>query len=209
NDLFTHNDNDTIQSLKRIINKQVGKIFNFSLDSFISKELSEKNICNIKKNYYEEPNKRNNAEKTYSEESSEINNTQKTYSKKLSKINNYQKTYLEENKEVSLDYSQEFEQFFSLPSEYNIFGLELLNQFLLTGYSFDKWQSTKNLENLSALIYEEKLTETLENHSALIYEEQSSTKKLENPSALIYKEQSTNKLECPSELIYGEKSTKN
>ncbi|CAG8770447.1 1460_t:CDS:2, partial [Cetraspora pellucida] len=39
-------------------------------------------LCNIKKNYYEKPNERNNAEKTYSEEPSEINNTQKTYFEK-------------------------------------------------------------------------------------------------------------------------------
>ncbi|CAG8704935.1 4505_t:CDS:1, partial [Cetraspora pellucida] len=50
------------------LTNKLEKIFNFPLNSFISKELSERNICNIKKNYYEKPNERNNAEKTYTEE---------------------------------------------------------------------------------------------------------------------------------------------
>ncbi|CAG8710835.1 15817_t:CDS:2, partial [Racocetra fulgida] len=84
------------------LTNKLKKLFNFPLDCFISKELSERNICNIKKNYYKESSKRNNVEKTYSEESS----------KKINEINNNQKTYSEENKEVLFDYQQGFEQLF-------------------------------------------------------------------------------------------------
>ncbi|CAG8459236.1 3998_t:CDS:2 [Racocetra fulgida] len=168
-----------------LLTDRLKKILKIPLDSSISKESNEIN----------------RVKKTYSEELSEINNEQKIYSEELSEIINEQKTYSEKNNEVLFDYPQGFEQLFSLPSEYNIFGLESPNQFPLTGYSFDGWQSTENLENPttliygedpSELIYDENLTEKLVDHSVLMG--MLSTENIENPLIPINSSQSSEKL---------------
>ncbi|CAG8804960.1 21412_t:CDS:2, partial [Racocetra persica] len=153
------------------LTNKLEKLFNFPLDSFISKELSEKNTCNIKKNYYEEPSERNNAEKTYSEESSEksseINNAQKTYFQESNEINNNQKTYSEENKEI-----------------HQI-------KFPLTGYVFNEWQSTENPFIPSKMIDGEKSTEKLVDSMLM---GMLSIENIENPLTLINGGQSSRKL---------------
>ncbi|CAG8760259.1 26200_t:CDS:2, partial [Racocetra persica] len=149
------------------LTNKLEKLFNFPLDSFISKELKS------------------------SKKSSEINNAQKTYFEESNKINNKQKTYFEENKEVLFDYLQGFEQLFSMLSEYSIFGLDSSNQLLLTSYGFNEWQSTENLKNPS--MYAEESTKKFKNPSAITYEEYT-TKKLESPSEMIDGDKSTEKL---------------
>ncbi|CAG8625434.1 17711_t:CDS:2, partial [Cetraspora pellucida] len=153
---------------EELLTDNLEKIFNFPLDRFISKELSKKNMNNIKKNYYEDLSERNNVKNTHSEELSEINNAQETYSEKSNEINNFQKSYSEENNDNALF---DYQQLFSFLSEYDIFGLDTSNQLPLTG--IDGWQSTEKLENPSTIIYREQSTEKLENPSELIYDERS------------------------------------
>ncbi|CAG8661308.1 17022_t:CDS:2, partial [Racocetra persica] len=126
---------------RELLTDNLKKIFNFLLDRFISKELKEL---------------------------SEINNAQETYSEKLNEINNIQKPYSEENND---DILFDYKQLFSFSSEYDIFGLDISNQLLLTG--IDGWQSTEKLENPSTVIYREQSTEKLENPFELIYNERS------------------------------------
>ncbi|CAG8777288.1 16460_t:CDS:2, partial [Racocetra persica] len=146
-------------------------------EDFISKELSERNIYKIKKNYYEKPNERNNAEKTYSEESSEINNAQKTYFQESNKINNNQKTYSKENKESTENlenpsmYAEESTEKFENPSAIKYI--------------------TKKLESPSEMIDGEKSTEKLVD-SVLMG--MLSTENIENPLILINGGQSSRKL---------------
>ncbi|CAG8852562.1 32740_t:CDS:1, partial [Gigaspora margarita] len=78
------------------------------------------------------------------------------YSKDSNERNNDQKDYSEETKEISFDYHQpEF-------VEYDIFDLNSSSQIPLEGY-FNGWQSTESMENPSALIYGEQLTDKSQN----------------------------------------------
>ncbi|CAG8796502.1 21443_t:CDS:1, partial [Dentiscutata erythropus] len=108
---------------------------------------------------------------------------------------NVQKTYFDENKQISFNYPQEFDQFF--PSEYNILGLDSSNQiqFPLTSYGFNKWQSTDKLETPpSVSAYGEQLTRKLENSSELVDYSVHSVENVENLNILINEKQQSEKL---------------
>ncbi|CAG8786286.1 6005_t:CDS:1, partial [Dentiscutata erythropus] len=108
---------------------------------------------------------------------------------------NVQKTYFDENKQISFNYPQGFDQFF--PSEYNILGLDSSNQiqFPLTSYGFNEWQSTDKLETPpSVSAYGEQSTGKLENSSELVDHSVHSVENVEKPNTLINEKQQSEKL---------------